>query len=168
MRVARLVPSGHKVALRAVAEGAAVHKYGQVIGFATAPIAPGDHVHSHNLGVGAITSDLLVMTIGTSLAVRMGSATTAADPQTRPFCYVLGAGRYIVGGPSNNGGNVLDWLFRKVLGGPKVKVEGEPLPPEFVALLNEARDVRHEDLLCLPRQHISQEPGDLHIIQPFP
>src|SRR2546421_8210640 len=35
VRVSRLVPSGHKVALRAVAEGDAVHKYGQVIGFAT-------------------------------------------------------------------------------------------------------------------------------------
>jgi len=55
--VTRLVPSGHKVALRAVASGAAVHKYGQVIGFATAPIAPGDHVHSHNLAVGALTHD---------------------------------------------------------------------------------------------------------------
>src|SRR5947207_887985 len=60
VRVARLVPSGHKVALRAVAEGDAVHKYGQVIGFATAPIAPGDHVHSHNLGVGAITHDYAI------------------------------------------------------------------------------------------------------------
>ena len=60
VRVSRLVPSGHKVALRAVAKGDAVHKYGQVIGFATAPIAPGDHVHSHNLGVGAITHDYAI------------------------------------------------------------------------------------------------------------
>src|SRR5437588_11171157 len=59
-RVSRLVPSGHKVALRAVAKGEAVHKYGQVIGFATAPVAPGDHVHSHNLGVGAITHDYAI------------------------------------------------------------------------------------------------------------
>src|SRR5207247_9875993 len=60
IRVWRLVPSGHKVALRAVAEGDVVHKYGQVIGFATAPLAPGDHVHSHNLGVGAITHDYAI------------------------------------------------------------------------------------------------------------
>src|SRR5437763_7034827 len=60
VRISRLVPSGHKVALRAVARGDAVHKYGQVIGFATAPIAPGDHVHSHNLGVGAITHDYAI------------------------------------------------------------------------------------------------------------
>ena len=44
------VPRGHKIALRAVPRGAAVHKYGQVIGVATADIAPGAHVHSHNLG----------------------------------------------------------------------------------------------------------------------
>ncbi len=60
VRVARLIPSGHKVALRPVAQGEAVHKYGQVIGFAAAPIAPGDHVHSHNLGVGALTHDYAV------------------------------------------------------------------------------------------------------------
>jgi altronate hydrolase len=44
------IPAGHKVALRAVAPGEAVYRYGNVIGFATQPIAPGDHVHVHNLG----------------------------------------------------------------------------------------------------------------------
>ncbi|PUB30281.1 altronate hydrolase [Promicromonospora sp. AC04] len=48
--VGQAVPRGHKIALRAVPAGAAVHKYGQVIGVATAHIAPGDHVHTHNLG----------------------------------------------------------------------------------------------------------------------
>jgi altronate hydrolase len=43
------VPAGHKIALRAVAEGEAVLKYGQVIGFASRPIAPGEHIHGHNL-----------------------------------------------------------------------------------------------------------------------
>lgn len=45
------VARGHKLAVRAVAQGAQVHKYGQSIGLATAPIAPGDHVHGHNLGM---------------------------------------------------------------------------------------------------------------------
>ncbi|HMO30866.1 altronate dehydratase family protein [Enterovirga sp.] len=45
------IPSGHKMALRPVAEGEAVLKYGQVIGIATAAIAPGDHVHLQNLGM---------------------------------------------------------------------------------------------------------------------
>ena len=42
------VPSGHKVATRAIAVGAAIRKYGQVIGTASGDIAPGDHVHVHN------------------------------------------------------------------------------------------------------------------------
>ena len=46
------VPRGHKVAIRAVEPGAPVRRYGQVIGVATAPIAPGEHVHTHNLGMG--------------------------------------------------------------------------------------------------------------------
>ncbi len=51
------IPAGHKLALRAVAAGRPVLRYGQVIGFATADIAPGDHVHSHNLAVGSMTKE---------------------------------------------------------------------------------------------------------------
>ena len=45
------IPSGHKVATRAIEAGAPVHRYNQVIGFATKAIAPGFHVHVHNLEV---------------------------------------------------------------------------------------------------------------------
>ncbi len=45
------VPRSHKLAVRPVAAGATVHKYGQSIGLATADIVPGDHVHTHNLGM---------------------------------------------------------------------------------------------------------------------
>jgi altronate hydrolase len=45
------VPFGHKIATAAIAVGAAVRKYGQVIGIATEAIAPGRHVHTHNLAV---------------------------------------------------------------------------------------------------------------------
>lgn len=47
----RDVPAGHKVALAPIAEGAAIVKYGQTIGFAREPIAPGEHVHTHNVVV---------------------------------------------------------------------------------------------------------------------
>ncbi|WP_226779965.1 UxaA family hydrolase [Oceaniglobus trochenteri] len=43
------VALGHKIALVPIAKGEAVVKYGAVIGHATADIAPGDHVHLHNL-----------------------------------------------------------------------------------------------------------------------
>jgi altronate hydrolase len=49
--VAGLVPPGHKVAVRAIAAGAPVRRYGQVIGHATQAIAPGQHVHVHNLAL---------------------------------------------------------------------------------------------------------------------
>ena len=47
------VPQGHKVALCAVRAGEAVKKFGQSIGRASLDIEPGDHVHTHNLGVPA-------------------------------------------------------------------------------------------------------------------
>jgi altronate hydrolase/galactarate dehydratase len=46
------IPRGHKVALHAVAPGGLLRRYGQIIGAATEAIAPGAHVHSHNLGMG--------------------------------------------------------------------------------------------------------------------
>ncbi|WP_424932336.1 UxaA family hydrolase [Amaricoccus macauensis] len=51
------IPSGHKVAATAIAAGAPVRKYGQIIGSATEDIAPGAHVHVHNLGMGAHKQD---------------------------------------------------------------------------------------------------------------
>src|SRR5579863_1708861 len=45
------IASGHKVAVQAVAAGEPVRKYGQVIGVATEAIAPGVHVHTHNLAM---------------------------------------------------------------------------------------------------------------------
>src|SRR6202162_1099483 len=45
------IPAGHKVAVRAIAQGDPVRRYSQIIGFATQAIAPGHHVHVHNLEV---------------------------------------------------------------------------------------------------------------------
>ena len=51
IRLRQTIPAGHKLALRSLPAGAPVHRYGQVIGFASRAIAAGDHVHSHNLEV---------------------------------------------------------------------------------------------------------------------
>lgn len=51
------VPFGHKFALRPLAPGEAVRRYGQIIGFATKPIMAGEHIHSQNLAVGAMELD---------------------------------------------------------------------------------------------------------------
>jgi altronate hydrolase len=47
-----LVPPGHKVAVRDIAAGQPVRRYNQIIGFASKPIAAGEHVHTHNLDMG--------------------------------------------------------------------------------------------------------------------
>jgi altronate dehydratase len=43
------IPSGHKFALRVIRSGRPVVKFGEYIGYATASIEPGTHVHVHNL-----------------------------------------------------------------------------------------------------------------------
>jgi altronate hydrolase len=54
------VPPGHKLATRAVARGQPVRRYGQIIGFATTDILPGQHVHTHNLAFEAFERDYAV------------------------------------------------------------------------------------------------------------
>jgi altronate hydrolase len=55
--VVGLIPPGHKMATRAIEPGAAVRRYGQIIGFASRPIRAGQHVHTHNLAMGDFTRD---------------------------------------------------------------------------------------------------------------
>jgi altronate hydrolase len=57
VRVPAGVRMGHKFAVRPIKEGDAILKYGQVIGFAGRDIAPGEHVHVHNVKVGAFERD---------------------------------------------------------------------------------------------------------------
>ncbi|QYZ71299.1 UxaA family hydrolase [Neotabrizicola shimadae] len=54
------VPRGHKIALRAIAKGENIIRYGQIIGQATEDIAAGAHVHSHNLGMGPHSTDYAI------------------------------------------------------------------------------------------------------------
>ena len=55
--VSGLIPPGHKVAARAIPAGAPVRRYNQIIGFAKRAIAPGEHVHLHNLAMGDFARD---------------------------------------------------------------------------------------------------------------
>ncbi len=49
LRTRQAIAAGHKLAIRPIAAGEAVLRYGQPIGRARRAIAPGEHVHSHNL-----------------------------------------------------------------------------------------------------------------------
>ncbi len=43
------VPFGHKIALKSIARGEEIVKYGEVIGVASARIAVGEWLHTHNV-----------------------------------------------------------------------------------------------------------------------
>src|SRR5687767_5586742 len=57
VRAAVRIPAGHKIAVRAVEKGKPVHRYNQIIGFATRTIRAGEHVHVHNLAMGDFQRD---------------------------------------------------------------------------------------------------------------
>ena len=72
-----------------------------------------------NLGVGVTASGTGVCSVGTSGAVRATVPEIRTDPQGRTFCYALDEGRWVVGGPTSNGGVVLGWLLDGMLSGLK-------------------------------------------------
>lgn len=51
------IPAGHKIATRAIEKDAPVHRYGQIIGFASEAVEPGQHVHTHNVAMGDFARD---------------------------------------------------------------------------------------------------------------
>src|SRR5262245_7584152 len=51
LTAAKSVPAGHKMAAVEIPDGAPIRKYGQIIGFARGRIAPGEHVHTHQLAM---------------------------------------------------------------------------------------------------------------------
>ncbi|MBV8071239.1 MAG: altronate dehydratase [Acidobacteriaceae bacterium] len=71
------IPAGHKVAIRRIRAGERVYRYGNVIGFATRIIEPGDHVHVHNLGYKELDPEEVVRT--------ERRATIAPRPQPASF-----------------------------------------------------------------------------------
>jgi len=62
-----------------------------------------------NLGT-ADDTDSLVITVGTSSAARIFVNRPQIDDEMRTFCYYLKDDQWLVGGASNNGGIVMQWL----------------------------------------------------------
>jgi altronate hydrolase len=51
------IPRGHKIALTRIAKDEPIRKFGQIIGFASEDIPPGEWVHEHNTGFHAFERD---------------------------------------------------------------------------------------------------------------
>ncbi len=80
------IPLGHKVALRSVAPGEVIFRYGHPIGVATAAVEPGQHVHTHNLGYEELKSQ-------ESDSITPVHSTTALSTQARFLGYRRADGR---------------------------------------------------------------------------
>jgi altronate hydrolase len=74
------VSPGHKLARAPIPKGAAILKFGQIIGYATEDIPEGAHVHTHNCAFGGHDSDYKV---GADL-----DAARAAIPQMAPATFM--------------------------------------------------------------------------------
>jgi altronate hydrolase len=57
LKVPSTIKMGHKFAVSEIAENDPILKYGQIIGFANKAIHPGEHVHVHNVKIGAFERD---------------------------------------------------------------------------------------------------------------
>jgi altronate hydrolase len=57
LTITAAVRMGHKFAVRPIKEGDPIQKYGQIIGFAARAVQPGEHVHVHNVKLGAFERD---------------------------------------------------------------------------------------------------------------
>lgn len=59
VRLTQVIPMAHKIARQPIAAGDTIRKYGMPIGIATTDIAPGAHVHVHNIRSGYTPSVVL-------------------------------------------------------------------------------------------------------------
>lgn len=66
-----------------------------------------------NLNASGLNSKEATLTLGTSGAIRITVQKFKHDPQMRVFNYILTEKYRIIGGPTNNGGIILDWLLEK-------------------------------------------------------
>lgn len=105
-----------------------------VIGAGDGPLA--------NLGSGAMQPGQMAFTMGTSGAVRMCVPQPYTDPKMRTFNFYLSENQYIIGGATNNGGIVLQWLEEQILISKNTKAQ----------LIEEAQklEIGSENLLFLP------------------
>ncbi len=81
-----------------------------VIGAADGPLS--------NLGLGAIKDGDIAITVGTSGAIRKVVNKPIIDPNGKLFCYYLSQNKWVIGGATNNGGNIFQWLKNNVLSTP--------------------------------------------------
>ncbi len=105
-----------------------------------------------NVGVGALSADRLVSTVGTTAAVRLTMGEPKLDPKERLWCYALFDDYWVTGGALNNGGLVLKW-FRDTIGkrlAAGLDEKGEAGFSNFYDVLAEKAPPGADGLIVLP------------------
>lgn len=88
-----------------------------------------------NLGALALGPEQLILTIGTSGAVRITSPEPVVDEEKQIFNYRLDENRFVCGGAANNGGVAYEWLS-ELLGRERLsEAAAAALPPGAEGLL---------------------------------
>lgn len=102
-QLSKLVPTTHTLPLTAAtAEKIGVQAHTPVI------VGASDGVLA-NLGIGAITTNIAAITLGTSGAVRRVVDRPITSSPAQLFCYALTPHHWVMGGAVNNGGIALQW-----------------------------------------------------------
>ncbi|MEJ2708045.1 MAG: gluconokinase [Anaerolineales bacterium] len=81
---------------------------------ATLPVIAGsDDGGLANLGSGAVRPQAVIISVGTSGAVRVIKDRPAPDPSGKTWCYYLENSTWFAGGAINNGGLALEWVKKR-------------------------------------------------------
>jgi gluconokinase len=107
-----------------------------------------------NIGSDAIENGIAAVTIGTSGAVRISGEKPVVNFEAMIFNYLLDKKTFISGGPVNNGGNVLKWLFKTFLDNDKPSENDY----EFFFKMIDTVDAGCNGLLFLPYLHGERAP----------
>ncbi|MGB3683720.1 MAG: gluconokinase [Rubrobacteraceae bacterium] len=104
-----------------------------------------------NLGLGATEPGVVACSIGTSGAVRTVVDRPRVDEGGKLFCYALTEGKWVMGGPINNGGIALQWAVEELFPGIKETAEEQGRDPhELAGELVEDVPAGSEGLIFLP------------------
>ncbi|MFC3343541.1 gluconokinase [Paenibacillus abyssi] len=104
-----------------------------------------------NLGAGVLDARHMAVSIGTSGAIRTVVPRPALDSKGRLFCYALTEDHWVIGGASNNGAIVLQWVIEQLYAMESETCKSNGQDP-YEVLLKEAEkiDPGADGLLFLP------------------
>lgn len=121
-----------------------VPEYAQKLGLNpnTKIVLGGSDGYLSTIGVGVLDTSSFAMNVGTSGAVRTICTKKCLDQKERFFCYAADKKQYLLGGPVNNGGIVVQWAKQLLM-------DFEATGHDFIDLAQSA-EITSDGLLFFP------------------